>query len=963
MLENTENSETFVHNSCKKVAQLVKVITVTEGEIIDSIKLIQFYQDEYETIIEQTSSEYLKQLSENYDSLVQFRKSKIDEYCDFFGQHYKDLKDGISDPYKSRIEYLDDVFDKLKVYSGYLIKLKNSVIETNSTFGQNIANFYDSIETHIHEYRNDISDSKANITKKYQDNAKRDLKNINNTISNINKESLAEIDLLNGEINSVYPTEVRKKMDTLRDLKRRLGALRSAVNLLEMKANEIIHFKKMSSKNYLKKKHDIIRSVHDQTTGIIKMISHTNNKIVAGNKNFEMSLTKCAQSLTENKIRYSLELEEMLKKIKRTIDDSQISKTNNDEYIKKLQIEHKTHHETLRETLRERLKEVGDFSSQTKKLIREEEHNLKKIYRKIHATNSGANKILKEYRVKFVSSNNCYQREYQSILKSELSDFLKLLEGKTDLLAAHLSSYKQNSYAEIQELKKQNDLLRSQYNALKESNINEINEKTKNNYICLNEQKEDLNKLVNEKSNDVIKRLEEYQKSRSLREESVKNNFSKDLYDRRCRIEKKNEDSRINVVHDFEKECNEHQQQKQELEEELQRLDEALERAKLHSKDAIRKLDTIISNTDKQLRKVKRHIIAERQAINDENERSIQVEEVKLNTHIENMSKLYSGNENKVAMNIHDSLRKVHQMENKMNDLILSVNQEIAKFRNEKDIKIKNLSRQINNYKNDSDHNHINSQIEFKLLRRRERIKLHETETSKMITKLEEQIAETVNNIESTKFSIKQQIEDENIAYQTKVNEYSAKLLSIDKETPKKNIELMIEREMEKQGYLHSSDMKYTNSQIDDRRENQRELISSKLEEIEQKLSNDKAELEHRSLNIGQNIRSVIETFKATETELDGNLATKYSQNIESIINYFVCPQRKHECDKIYAKKFEIKSSQEKFVNLFEYLSDIINCSVSHKVSEPSSEKRSSSGRLKRLLSCGSRVEPKFHAL
>ena len=89
---SNDKDEIFIHNCCKKLVQLIKVITSMKNNNYDRNDSIQNLSQSYNQLIMQLFGDHKEMLENINDSLYQFRKDFIDEQCKEYGPVYKDLK-------------------------------------------------------------------------------------------------------------------------------------------------------------------------------------------------------------------------------------------------------------------------------------------------------------------------------------------------------------------------------------------------------------------------------------------------------------------------------------------------------------------------------------------------------------------------------------------------------------------------------------------------------------------------------------------------------------------------------------------------------------------------------------------------------------------------------------------------------------------------------------------------------
>ena len=110
----TDKNEAFKHNSCKKLAQLAKVIFQMSSLAKDRQDELQSITVHYESPIAQMVRQHYSLAEGISKDLVSFRKTCIDQACQDYGNAYRNIKANYSNLCRSKLQQLSDIYDELK---------------------------------------------------------------------------------------------------------------------------------------------------------------------------------------------------------------------------------------------------------------------------------------------------------------------------------------------------------------------------------------------------------------------------------------------------------------------------------------------------------------------------------------------------------------------------------------------------------------------------------------------------------------------------------------------------------------------------------------------------------------------------------------------------------------------------------------------------------------------------------
>ena len=110
----TDKNEAFKHNSCKKVAQLSKVIVTMRNNGLDRIFNLKKISKQYDKFITQLFDDHRKSMEDISHGLFRYRKTAIDIACKDYGQIYKETKVNYNELATRQINFLNDISKQAK---------------------------------------------------------------------------------------------------------------------------------------------------------------------------------------------------------------------------------------------------------------------------------------------------------------------------------------------------------------------------------------------------------------------------------------------------------------------------------------------------------------------------------------------------------------------------------------------------------------------------------------------------------------------------------------------------------------------------------------------------------------------------------------------------------------------------------------------------------------------------------
>lgn len=695
-----DRNEAFKHNSCKKLAQLGKVIFTLTANELDKEEEKQQIQKEYENSITELFEKQYKQAELIHTNLVRFRKSCIDKACTEYGNYYKQLKNEYSELVTNQTKKLQDIITELK-------QAKETLKETEKNNSNLLKQVIASADGYFSEVKNNTDGSQqsqnkeameatAEITKKTELLLIEFEKNLKEMKSYFTAESKK----IKKEISKLFKDAVAKRKDEIVSLYKKSFSLKSEVNSIRKNYNNIVQNHQKQSK-----------SLYENRTAILNQINKGNNELKKQKENLAL------QEAKNQKLRQQ-ELNELTKTLKnaRTTQKQELDKLDQMINEKKLQIQKLTERNNTNSKGRD-----SALSSITECLMRDFEEELQRRKAEYDQISSeianihNENEILVQWTEKIVANaiektnNKLITIHYKSeqsnknllaAFEEEKNELKKKLDGNIDKNDSNNSQPIQTEDSQISE-QKLIENLQEKFKETEEKQKKEFQEK-------FQKTRKDIEDYRNSTKSRQEQRVKELEMSKSRREKDKQKKIDelseKNKKDIENKIEEKSKEKQAKVnklvdsVSDNSAQLNQAKnfsQKKAKLESLLNFVNKQINDKKSEIEKAAAKFQNDLSAVDKLKRQLQRRIETETRAIDDEFEMKIQVAQVNLQKAIENISKLYDDDENQRGREVIEAIRKVREKKNKNSDLISRKNKELNDLKQQNQIEIENLNKKL----------------------------------------------------------------------------------------------------------------------------------------------------------------------------------------------------------------------------------------------------------------------------
>ena len=798
----TDRNEAFKHNSCKKVAQLSKVVVAMRNNTLDRIFQLKKFTNEYNEYIDQLFSDHRKQLEHVSRELFRFRKSTIDVACKDYGQFYKEVKIGFNELTSKQIDHINKTSQEAK-----------DLVETVSNIKQETYSNVNKVLESSDMFNKDINKLKKKSNKSYsQSEIKKAVKPVIDKTKQLEQDSnqrIAEMtsfynnqkNSLNKEIGKLFYSELRNRKDIFQGYSRRVHEMQSFIKnivteytqyeklqhqfftkRIEIRANLTQDFKQ-KMKNLNQQKQQVIDNKESLLVAFKGEFKSEEKIRIQKKTQMQSELQSLLKQIEEYKYRNSHFLESIEKEKEER--DNQL-KQKQQSFISTLQQEKNKYLEAINESksqvdyLNNQILVTQDnFTQSLNTFMRDLQTNHTQFTENIKKQEENVEFYLQNLKQLYIDTNEKKAKELDDLIQSGVNIRKQVMQITTN---------------EIESLKKDKEKLNEDNQKEFEKIERETNEKVKdyeNSWAARREgRKSELESLRQRKINEMLKKVE-----------SVSNSFNNDL-----NIKKKEVDDKISEEKEKEKvpiEENENQRvQKAEkkhqddlnvLNAHMKLAEESLAQAKQIAQTRLTDLDNTIQNQEKLNRQFQRSTKTATDEINQENELKIQVEQVELNTKIDELSKLFDKEENNRAFVIIDYIRKVRNVKNRTTEQVIKAERQIEEIKKDFEKKIKETQEEIERIKK-GDHQ-IELENKIKQLEENEQQEIAKVDAKYNEIKQgkEKEIQSLKDSYEKEKNQIKELSQKDKDDY-----EKGTKDIEKEKEKIKQNIEVEKQKVIEK---------------------------------------------------------------------------------------------------------------------------------------------------------------------
>ena len=713
----TDRNEAFKHNSCKKLAQLAKVIFSMSAQAKDRHDECLRVQNAYENLIADLVESHHTKAEAIAKSLVQFRKGCVEGACREWGALYK----------------------RLKVNFANLSSTQNAKIAEIIDEAQELANLIKSIQIEALKHATSVMDcadelqrdlkAKTRPTTTSRRKIRETLKPIFEKIDEVNeaadqriKELKAahakEIATNRSEITKFLQEELSKRRSTFVEYREKLTGLEGDVQSLRDEHSGIVE-----QWNAMMAEHKEARSgLVSETKSALRKIRLDIKSLKAKDKlnqkshaaemndlNQQFSITKKNHKAEIDAIRAQTHSQRRQRKNYADAHENSMKKRSQEDQAAEEKMKKKCRIEKKRKEEVQALimQNISECEADTAKLIESMQEMINSsiermnsrilvVNGKIEQQEAEAQARLDQEKAEFMKRGSERLEVLQSAIETQIASDDRAKKNQKDLVSHLKRDYDELKKRQAAELDGKNKKLLEEIEKVKRANKSRLGEK-----------EVEVQKVLDKRSDDNQKKLNQ-----------LDANFGKDLESKTTLVTKEISELKQKRIQELEEQVrsgnteSEHEMQVNKAKARVTAIDGTIKNALNEREKKIAHLDSEIAHLEKLKRQLERKKKTESQSIDEEYERKIQVEQVHLREKVDNIAKLFDAEENKRGIEIIEAIRKVKETNNHTDDFLNRKRHELQSLVAEYDKTIDDLRKEINMYNGDQKEEELAKAIE-----------------------------------------------------------------------------------------------------------------------------------------------------------------------------------------------------------------------------------------------------------
>ncbi|OHT04433.1 hypothetical protein TRFO_06325 [Tritrichomonas foetus] len=922
----TDRNEAFKHNSCKKLAQLAKVIFQMSSLTKDRLDELRSITIHYESSLTQLVRQHHRIAEGISKDLVQFRKNCIDKACQDYGSAYKNVKANYSNLCKSQFQKLQNIYDECHLILQQINDLKVNSIKESELISKTAATVKSELAAVDKKYKSEIKKRVSTAIQPINAKITKYQSELDKKIRQIKAQHAIEVREKRVQINKIFNAEVYIRKPQFIQIRHQFEALENENKMVKEKYNEINtqYYENFEKLRYQKN----------------TLISNTKNLV----KEHKLKLAEMQKREKSKKSERIAEISELKQYLQNLIKNHQADINN---LINQVNQQKHQRHQFMNSRASEIEKQRSDFESRLQQLIKQHEKNIKdrqfKLNRLIELIEESDNDmmLLKKHLQQLIDASiekvklkqTIFQKkiateltkarsqkekdttEFRELARERIRALNQALQGQDELNYVLQSENRKNIHDLLVELKSLQATINSEMTN-KSKQVSAEKEKVQSANLARQKQKkEEIDKQVLQKKN--------------LRDKEFKNlqdKYSKDL---NAQIEERKKENgskleeykkSIENLGSTENEEKQHQMEFNRLKGKLTVAINSIKKAQDEGEKTINFLTNKMQNTEKEFRQVQRRIEKETNSIDEEYEMKIQVEQVKLNNAIENLAKLYDKEENQRGVDLIEMIRKVRESKNKADDFVQRKKKEIENDNVEYNKQKTELTKELENLTAKKQEKDLKGKLEATLRYSKSSLSKIENEFKEKLTQVQDQI-DKVGGAQMLKIQkVRQDMTKAEAEYQIKVAEIHSQKQEITKTTSQAINKLQNEYEQKQKKLVdsHSQVILKLKQRIESAKKVQANAITDSSNEIKDAKKNDADLIARKCSDDLKSLENVSKTFIEKDHALADSIMNLSKTNGDSRMKLENPPIRKIDQQQITNRKENVTLKDGEIREIFE---------------------------------------------
>lgn len=827
---NIDKNEAFRHNSCKKLAQLTKVITSLNGSARDKLGEQAVIVVNYEDSISKLFERHKKQVAEIHTGLIRFRKSCVEKYCSEYGGIYRQLKGEYASCVKQSNQRFNQIAGEIDAVKTEIDGIRSEIESTSKDVDDSAGALFS--EKASQEQRSgrgqkaEMDKATAEWSRKTAENLAQFEKTVKEMATK-HKKTKAE---LRGELAKLMKTAVRARIGKFKECRSKTTQLKTQVVALRKRFNAMMTAHQKASKRAVDAKtanmKEVVVAAQDRKQHVVAL----GKQINAEGQKARTDVGALEKDLQNRRNNWKVQIDDVAKKIEELeaksakLGGSEVSHRSAlasimDSYIKEFEEDTraiKDRHERINKAVQAACVDANEFYRKSAEVKERDLLDLSAKKAALEARIAKANTALAESLEKERRAVAVVLEERLVVMRKTVDEAnaakSKQHKSERDELAKLTGEFAEFEKSQRVAIEKAQQQVVDEVQSFEDSLKSRIEQRRK-------EKQTAFERKVAEKD----KKLGKMQQRFSAEREEKAANY-KQLRDAKLNEVQKEYDQPND-------ETNSHEQRKKQLDSMLQFLVTQIEGQKAQNQKAIEKFNADLSASDKMKRQVQRRIETETRGIDDEYEMKIQVAQVDLQKSIENISKLYDSDENKRGREVIEMVRKVRQTRSRVDDFLRGKDRELEDLVKENARAEDALKDEIQKMTSQSRENAIKQQLQEQEASIAAEVKEIEVDADKQVAGIDVSISKAIADTEKAKIASQNAAEKRLSAIQQEMDGINSLIAECERE---KDVRLAgIRAEYNKR----EEDAVRAGNQESDRARNRKNALESRKLEADEELA------------------------------------------------------------------------------------------------------------------------------
>ena len=890
-----DNNEAYIHNVCKKTAQLARVATDFNNSHIDQLQKIRelkkHYYKYFDSIIEQTR----KNAQDVFGKLIQYRKMQIEDSCHEYGLQYKQIKSDFAHCLNDKSTQLNNISREAKQQNRNIKEMTRDSI----LLAKSVLSTADEVEKSLKAQARCIS---PNLTPEMRDRI-NDVKSKSEAEKKRSQAAISEMkqhykdiaqDIKN-QVRSIIFQEIRNRKGEFTELLNRTRTLKAETKEMKGRRKELIQEIKRQLIDAKEKRDSIVNSTKSEYKKIIDQTQRVSYDLKVENTQGSDKVNNAKQILRNARASQQKMINEINGLIEKQRNDSRdIEKSiaqRRKEKIEQLSREEANFMQQQKSEMQMKLEEIKI----QQQIIEERKLTTDYLDDKSRELKNMFMNELTENQAKFSSNLRKMEFDVQTYFNERTNQYGQLNDDQISNLKDMFTDISDESRHNRKIVRKASHKVKKEIAESLEKNAEEIKQREANNEVEKAKFQEKLDAHTKERTDANEKRISVVVNSNTKKFQSIQSTFDADLEKKKNEIEKnRNIEEESYSLSDEETEFK-HKRDK--LEAELDYRVRAIDNANTLREKRLNECETTLVDLDKKKRMKERGFKTMSDNIIQEFEMQIQVAQVQLSDKIDKLSALFDKDENARAAVIIESIRKVKQTQNRLKDLTVKITEETEHKMKQIEQEKQKITTEINELNNGQAEEKLRQQLEKLENERNAEIEDMEKTTEKLKNEIIKAINKEKEAIEKAKQENSKQKEaddiefDENSAH---INEKNEKAAQEIEEKKQEIMEVINDKKAELE-----KDFDHDRQVLQARIDFAKQVYNEEKENCEKKLQEQKVkykeEYEEKSDKLPTSAQNGINTLLKYNSQLHENIDELSKKLANLVYQYFTLDERFEE--------------------------------------------------------------------